>query len=276
MVAVFRIYKLLLFAVAVFACSCNINRAYFPTTYEPSLLTKKKDLKASIALATAYSKTQVSYGLTNALALGVNIGYARGVIHGELLCTRYKWLSFGYFEWGGGLGYQVNSINYSGRPDYVSVGPVNSYTTQRLNCSYQSLFLCGSFINGCDDARIRFGPTFKGGPVYIYKYHSEYRKDSYQGKDNPTPLDEENFDFANKFFWMAEPGFFISRKGKRSNFRIQLSLAVHSVAATHSYSFIQKGYPNTVISHAGYHPTIRPGMVTLGWNFFISKPQEKD
>jgi hypothetical protein len=268
MIKKFFAYTLLLLILT----SC-VNKAYVPTLYEPMLLNKKGQIRVSYAQTTSTAKMQMAYALKENIGLVANETFASGITNTEVGVSYFKNREHFYFELGGGLGYQSNTINYNERAAAGLSLFSSKYYTENFNCRYGSMFVSGCALWGGDGAKIGFG--LKGGPLYINHYDYSTEVIPYLGKQNSTPLDHEQFKFNNAFTIIAEPSvFFVTNTDNRLSFRMQLGYTYSPGVYEHDYYFQQQWSSTPIISSSKVHPEMRKVNFSIGLTFKIFEGKE--
>jgi hypothetical protein len=259
-------------ALLLVLTSC-VNKSYVPTMYEPMLLSQKRELRVSYAQASSTGKAQLAYALNKNLGIAFNETFAKGITNSELGISYFRNREYSYYEFGGGIGYQANYINYNYRPGAGIWLFSSKYFMESFNCQYGSLFVSGCALWGGDDVKIGFG--FKGGPLYISHYDYTLDVDPYLGKDHPHPLDHEKFKFNNALTAIFEPSIVLASSTSESiSFRAQLGYTYIPGAYQHDYYFYQSGYG--ILSGSRVHPDHNSITFSIGFSFklFEGRPSE--
>jgi|GEM_PF-6428557 hypothetical protein len=265
------------FLLVIFFQSCVVNQAFVPSGYEPALLEKKNDTHVNLSIL-PFNLLIMNYNraLTDKIGLGLSGDGALGLFSFQAGSYYYKHTDKFMMELGGGFQFYKNDSKIADRAPGLlgNLLPASEYYTQNFNFAFYSPFFGGSFIYKFSDRfEAGFGVKAAINIAGDYKYYQ--RIDSYQGRQNATPLDEESYNGHLPPFFSLEPALHLYFVHEYTAFHFQLGYNYRAVTLTHYYSFNQSYSQYPVVNASADHPTINPITFSIGWVFYFSR-QEHD
>lgn len=276
----YRIIFFYVFILSFLFTSCSLlNQAYVPVAYEPMQLSPEKTTRISITHGSSLAKLQIAQAIKPNIGIALNGTIGFGATNTEAIVSYFKVREKNTFEVGIGTGFQENNISYNGMAKYIPENILYSrtytYYDERVNSSYQTLFLCGAFFLNSPEEGQRIGLCLKTGGAYIYNYNYYFK--SYNGDRYIPggPYDLEQLQFKNGMFFSAEASILYMVRMKRAGFRLQLGYNYCSPAVQHIYYFEQRGsQSNNITSASKNHPTFNKAIFSAGFVFTLNRRKD--
>ncbi len=256
--------------------SCFVNNAFVPTGYEPSMLKEKKDNRLNISI-TPLNLIKINYtrALTNKIGMNISSANFDGVNSIDLGAFHYFNTEKFNIDLGGGFQYLRNRAAIYRVIDNVSSILGGYYYTQKFNISFYSPFIAGSLIYKTQ-RKIALGLSLKASYNFIDDFNYYQRIDTYQGKSNPTPLDEETLNLRPDPFFSLEPACNFYLNKERTSIRVQVGYNFRYATLEHKYSFMQSyNYVNPLVNATKDHPAINPITFNICLVIYFRKKDSK-
>jgi hypothetical protein len=232
------------------------------------MLKEKKDNRLTVSVH-PFNLFKLDYKRAVGEKLGVDISSAYYVGLSSINFGTFYYLNKEKFhiDLGGGFQYLKNYSNINGLPDFRG-----GYYKQKFNMSFYSPYLMGSFILKTKES-VSFGISAKSSYNFIGTYDYYQYIGSYQGHQNPQPLDEETLTKKPNPFLSFEPALNLYCSSNKTTLKLQLGYNSRYPFLQHDYNFVRvKGAPPPgIIYSSNKHPTINSYSFNISFIIYFRK-----
>jgi hypothetical protein len=253
--------------------SCVLHKAYVPSSFEPVIVSEKKDVQVSVSVRPLdYLNIDGTYAISNHLAIRADVGGTYGLYNGMG--------SVIYFN-------KINNYNYFVAPLYnyqnnqiirTNAG-LSGMFLQETACNYNCVYNSGGLAFGISiqKKRVQHHVIIKSQYNFIDRYNFAYESDNGSGKSSGyIKFDDEQLNKTIPSFFSIEPSYAILFKvGGKSFLKLQASINICEKTYTHNYSFNDGGYSGKNVDAIKQHPRSMPVNLSIGF-IFSSKKENKE